>query len=450
LASRLAQETQQKELALEFLSLLINQTGSSDHQLDALLQRAALEEEKYQFDLALQDELLYLQKKDDKPSLKPIYLRTYLLSWLTHQGLKLPIPKELQKDLLEDFERVEAFRLFHQPPEAQEEKFDFKEKALHGIKANRPIWALITLQKDLHLSFHEIQTLLRSIASSWEQLEPIAQFDTLSTLQELLPKMIQRSRILMKKLSPLRATSKSIEHRIQFMNEIEKTSSKILKLPWARIKTEVLAEASSMYQEFSHDLSQLPIPKDLNETEKGEYLKSVQELVVPFTEKSKKLQIQAFEIATEFTVQKEIVQRLAPPSEPPQSKQLGIQSNSASLSLEFWQELNPRVKDPQAQMIQERWATAIKQKNFTQIAFFIQELKSKTSVPALQLKFMRVISLAAAGAQAEALSELESIEGDFNPKENLKINQVLYQFYLESRSEKKAQSKFEKIQGAKS
>jgi TolA-binding protein len=449
LASRITQETQQKELALEFLTALIQENTSNEFQTEALLQRAGLEEEKYQFEAALQDELLYLKKKKPSPELIPIYKRVIFLRWLTRGVSEIQLPKELTKDLNEENDRYIALGIITHPPRNPSSEHSLLEKALHGAKSNRVLWSLAALKQEKNLTFHEIQNLTRFIASSWDQLDAISQYSTLSTLQDALPQAMKQSRDLMKKLSPLKATSKSIEHRIQFMNEIERTSSKLVKLPWARIKAEVLGEASDMYLLFATDLAHLPIPKDLMDAERTEYLKSVQEIIVPFAEKGKKLKAQAFEVATEFSVQKEIVKRLQPsPLELSETLRSAQSFKSLPISIELWKELETQTHDPISLSLQTQWIEAVKQAHFGRIAFFMQELKNKSSPPLSPpstLSLMRAISLISAGAQAEAIAELESSLSEFGSKDRLKINHTLYSYYLDSISEKKFQATLDRI-----
>jgi hypothetical protein len=74
------------------------------------------------------------------------------------------------------------------------------------------------------------------------------------------------------------------------------------------------------------------------------------------------------------------------------------------------------------------------------MAFYIQELKSKTSTSSNTIKLMRTIALASTQALPEALSELESLKRDLAPNIQKKVNQLLLSHYSQSYSENKAKS----------
>jgi tetratricopeptide (TPR) repeat protein len=445
LASRIALDNNQKDLASSFASKLLKQTDQTSHRQSALILRASLEEEQYEFDLAVQDYSDYLnelEKSDKSTQLsksekESIIKRIFLMTWLSSKPspLNCNIHENQNEDLHEECERYQALIYLKDSHMALEKNLLPIKKALKGSKPNRSVWAILALKRETKLGFQDRINLIKSISTNWERLDPLAQFATLTIMSECLETALLESRKSLSTVAPLKGNSKSIEYRIHLMNEIEKAASQVAQLPWARLKVKALQAGAEMYIQFSKDLATVPTPKDLTEGDQIEYKKSIQEIVVPFEEKGKKLFAQSEEVAAEFAVQK-----------PQNSKEL---QPPLSFDLAFLSELDAETNWSKIQLekdatvlqrIQFHWASAIKTSDTGKMAFYIQELKSKTSTSSNTIKLMRTIALASTQALPEALSELESLKRDLAPNIQKKVNQLLLSHYSQSYSENKAKS----------
>jgi hypothetical protein len=66
------------------------------------------------------------------------------------------------------------------------------------------------------------------------------------------------------------------------------------------------------------------------------------------------------------------------------------------------------VKDEPTELMRAHWLRAIETKNWVQVGFFMGELQDKGKLKDSELGLMKTVTLAAAGATAEALQELDS------------------------------------------
>jgi TolA-binding protein len=397
LASQIALALQQKEIAAHYLADMIRQFPKSANRSQALFAEASLAEERYDFTAAIRDytEYLALEAKRKPPALpkkiqQDILRRIYLMEWLAIETYPTrcqedePAESQSEADPAVDCWRYQLLSQLRQPSQKRMQR----PPSRHTQPELRTLEAAIALQNLADTTFAERNSLVGILSTGWNHLDALSQFALIPALNRQIAPNIHRNRVALLTLWPLKSNSKSLNRRIEHMQELEKLAAKAVKLPWMQIKIDVLRELAGMYSDFSDELNRVPLPKELPESEQAAYLKSVQEIVQPFLEKSEKLRTQAQEVVS------------AAPK---------LNAGDAVIDLPLFRELDDRAPaDPLPVLIKQLWTQAVQNKNWGQISFFIQELKDKSHPSNRTLKLMRAVALATVGAQSEALSEFKS------------------------------------------
>ena len=451
LASRVAMDAKLSEKAVGYLTELLTKFPTSENFSAALLVRASLEEQRYDFNAALTDYSQYLSqasKQTKHPELQGASLQTiskklFLMKYLGPKP-DLASCKEFEKDsdLIEECEHYQILTYFKFPKLQLAPDIVPSERAHKGIKVNRPLWAALALQREAGISLHDQLLFGRLVVQNWDNFDTISQFALVSMMMDTLPQMLFNVRKALPHESPLRVNSTSIERRIEWMSDIEKTATQIVKLPWARIKVTVLGQVASMYLDFAKELESLPIPKKFSEGDRSAYEKSVREVLKPFQKKGEMLYTQAITVGTESAVERSVIEGLL---DPKTKRALAVPL--VPLDLHFveafdpgknWSSLSLNHAVFDMDRLEALWAESFKARDLGRMAYFIQELSAKAGLKPNVLGLLRAASLDVLGAQSEALGEVEAAKSAYDQPTQMKLNSILYGYYINSFSDKRA------------
>jgi TolA-binding protein len=394
IAAQSALQLKQKDSALKSLSLLIKDYPASKAGTDALLARAQIAEEYYDFETALDDYRAYLKVTPNET----INKRIYFLQWLSESPnitCSDTLPPECARyralSLLKDSKRS---------PEKDSEIADtYIEEASNGPKEDRPIFSAVALKYGAEIELHRRLVLLRSLATGWDKLDPMIRLSTLPLLTHLVPENFAKARIQLKTAVPMKTiSSKSITLRAEWIKELEKTAGKILELPWNGIRSEVLNELSLAYSDFTSTLEASTPPKDLTEPQLKEYQKSLSDIIHPFLSKSGELSEKA----------KKLAEAPAEPVSISYLEKLDPNTNWTSV-----QQKSRRGPQTEGQIVNSEshlkslWLEAYSSHSWAKNAFILQDLQEKKLIAPSLLSIMKGLTLTASGAKAEAWLEVK-------------------------------------------
>ncbi|MBC7691519.1 MAG: hypothetical protein H7222_07095 [Methylotenera sp.] len=467
LAGGAALASQDKVKADEYYSRLIAEAPQSTTVSNAYLARASIAEEKYSFRDAAHNLKEYLRTATPAPKdPNAIRRRILMLSWLSNDSLELKTALESKalctEALASECDRYAALQGFGF---ASNPKVAY-ERAKDAPNENRAIWGALALEKMDEFGFRDRLILIRQVASHWEELDPLVKFKLLPLITKSVPAALRLNRTTIAETAPLRADEKYITRRIEAIREIENAVTKVMNLPWAEIKAQALSEAASLYADLASDLQKLPAPKGTAGPELTAYEDMIRKIVIPFEEKGNDLQGKAYEMASVFAIQQKAFQQIADPyfqANPSQSKAREKGRNNsrqktrkvASLNTQLmdrldsegdWDSVDPKSKN-EMKRLKGLWAQAIEQHVWQQAAFFSQEMKEK-KLPEGSMGLVRAITLANAGAQAEALMELESTRRKLTPKAQLLSAEVLIDFYWAVDAKDRIQAVIKSLEGS--
>jgi len=498
LAGSASLESQQPDLAYKYFTRLINEAPNSASIRDALLARASIEESKYALADASRDYLTYLKlppadpKEDAKKNTdKRVALQKKILAfdWINADWPALKERLE-SKDfcseaLALECERYQALGAITRPELFKLDLDKAFDRAKNETGEMSALWSAVALTQAKDLGFHDRLLAIRHLAKGYGDIEAMAKFAILPSINESIPAALELNRLMMNDFAPLRANEKYITHRVDVMREMENAVTIAMDLPWARIKAECLNELASTYHDFSATLEKIQ-PKGLKDDEIAVYQETIRKITVPFEEKGQDLRSKAFQLASHYAIENSAFQDVSTPffaDNPSQAKALkknlgGTQpasmtgpggkkpvenpmavASAIDLDLNFLDSMDPathwkkKVSDSSSKrassnssgdglndIVAAQFIDGIQRKNWPKLAFFLQEAKAKNLYKPNVLSVMKSVSLSTAGAKAEALLEVEDSRGQWEGKPKLYVLAVLSRHYEASYAIDRAQT----------
>jgi TolA-binding protein len=475
IAGAAAMSAHEKQRAAEYFSRLIKDTPKAESVGSALLARASISEELYQFNLAANDYRSYLALppsliKLRSSELEKLKRKTLAMTWLAGNGLELRATLDFKgicdEDLAVECEKYQILAMISDSAKTADQKFTEKafDEARKGNKENRTLWAIAALEGAQNLSWRDRLHMVRQVGSGWEDLDPLVRYTMIPVVSASVPRAFQMNRKMMREIAPLRANEKYITHRIDVVREIEGAATKAMKLPWSRIRSEVLSDIAGLYLDVARELSLVSPPKGLSEEELLAYQDTVRKLTMPFEEKGQEIRGKAFEIASRFSIDDRSYEAVAEPffaenpslakslkpamklPEPPQFDLALLDALDGSADWDdvadgdFRDTHDLRDLKDRANFLKQAWADALKAKKWQQVGYFIQEAREKKLLNLPVLGVVNAVALASVGARGEAITELEVARKQFEePKIKNRIQVALLQYAVKSCAKKRAE-----------
>ncbi|OFZ78764.1 MAG: hypothetical protein A2583_09850 [Bdellovibrionales bacterium RIFOXYD1_FULL_53_11] len=443
LAGNAAMTLGDSKRAEAFFSRLLLVSPKSELAPAALLARASIREKHHEFRDSAGDYLSWLQQYGAKAE-KKIRQKALALSWISGSGELLERALSTKQVCISELARdCATHRALRSVLAAGGGKDaiaagDMLERSRKSEGAGKAIWAVAALGGAGGLQYHKRMQAVRFLASAWDDVDPLMRLALLPVISEAVPAAFSMTRAELKKISPLKPNARSITHRVEMIREIENTATRAMKLPWGRIRALALGEVASFYIGFSRELKALPAPKGLPAEELAAYEETVQKLVFPFEEKGQDMRLKAFEMASKAAIDEKALLQIATPyfeDNPSQARALAarkLQQRPAALDVALVARLDPgggwrsldRDAENATEVMRADWVEAVEKRNFGRAAYVMHAARENKLSGDVSLALMRVVALAAAGAQAEALQELKDVAGDLgdsNEKEAMDL-----------------------------
>ncbi len=458
LAGASALETVDRERAAGYFTQLIGTAGAGASAGQALIARASILEDRYELGAAARDYRAYLtlspELRTARPREEEPALRRKTLALTRLSGDAALIAEALPSTALCGSPGLETECDLHQAlllagrQLARGQRDRAVERAKKGLEANRAAWAVAALaleSPDDRLEYRERLSMIRLLSSHWDELDPISRMSLLPGVSAAIPRALGLCRTELARVSPLRASERTIAYRVDALRELESVAVGAAKLPWARIRAGVLNELASAYLDLARGLQALPAPKGLPESELQAYDESIRSIVIPFEEKGQEIRSKAFEIASTSAIEDESFRAIADTffgDNPSLAKRLASGGSSAprpdpidlallakvDASID-WEGADPKAEDPSERLV-ARWRDAVTARRWSQVAFYLQEASEKALVQAGTLELLTAVSLAQAGARAEAVARLLEARSDLKQTGQAVLGGVLFRLFL--------------------
>jgi TolA-binding protein len=505
LAGGASLESQQPDLAYKYFTRLINEAPNSSSIRDALLARASIEENKYALADAGRDYLTYLKLPTPGASNSPgvpkdtdkqVALKKKILAfaWINADWPALKDQLESKnfcsEGLATECDRYQALGIITRPELFKLDLDKVVDRAKEEKGEMSALWSAVALTRAKDMGFHDRLMAIRHLAKNYDDIEAMAKFAILPSINETIPAALELNRLGMNDFAPLRASEKYITHRVDVMREMENAVTAAMNLPWARIKSECLNELASTYHDFSATLEKIE-PKGLKDDELAAYQDTIRKITVPFDEKGQDLRSKAFQLASHYAIENTAFQDVAGPffaDNPSQAKALkkglaggtqpasvpatpstsagqgGVRAplvnpmavaSAVDLDINFLDVLDPEARwkkklsdskhssksdDSVSDIVAAQFVDGVQHKNWPKLAFYLQEAKAKKLFKPNVLSALKGISLTTAGAKAEALLELEDSRQQWEGKAKLYVLAVLSRHYEQSYAIDRAQT----------
>lgn len=446
----------EKDKALEYFTRHIKEAPQAETMAAALLSRANIYEEQYFFAEAARDYRQYLARTPK--AYDAIRKKTLIYAWLSGSASELSETSQdaavCTANLALECSKYKALAKW---AEGLDKDFtqDLAESAFENAKKSegesKVIWAALALQGAKFIAYKDRLTLIKNIATNWNDLDAMVRFSLVSPISQSIPKAFALNRNQLNDLSPLKPNPKSIKSRVEAIQELENVATKVAKLPWARLRATMLNEVASLYLDLAKSISNLPAPKGLSEADLQAYDDTVKKLVIPFEEKGQDIRSKAFEIASRFAVEDSTFEEISAPffqDNPSQAKALKPEQfiiRTKPIDVEFlakmdpkgdWDSLKLTSSNPEIRL-KAHWAQALKKKQWHLMAYFLQEGQEKAFIKSNVAGLVKAVSWVAAGARAEGLQELEESKTELTVDQKRELVMTLLSHFTNSLSKEK-------------
>ena len=448
LAGNSALAVQDSRKALSYLSKVISATPETENGAQALLSRAKLKEDAFDFQAAAQDDLAWLDLRHDLTKAQEkqragMRTRALLLSWTSGNASilskALHDPHVCSGDNEVLCERYAALSLFMGSNRGKEITKHAFANSHKGADENKSLWAALSLEGVEHLAFRDRNICLQQLVSHWGELDPLIQVYLLPSISHSVPEAFRVNRQGIQEVAPLVTNEHYLTYRVDIIREFETIAVKTSKLPGAKIQSVALNEVASAYLDFARGLRTIAQKKE------GSVTAELDHFLLPFEEKGQQLRMEAFKIAANSAIEDEDLEGIAQPfiqDNPSQAKLLVRDRVAKPRSLDLFA---LDVFDPEGQWqekngdrpYQERFVQAIRQKQWAQIAVLLHEGRERKLVPASRLGLMRAVALTSMGAQAEGLQEFADVASTMSAPAKKKMLWILLAHYFRSNSRSK-------------
>lgn len=295
----------------------------------------------------------------------------------------------------------------------------------------KALFALAALKWNTKLSSSDREELLGLLADQWKNVDSLAQFQALPLLADTVRSSLDAVRVDIASDNILKAEKKAIKKRLGRIEAFEAVAARLVKLPWTRVRAEVLDVTASAYADLGASLRNVPAPKDFPANELEAYHQTLAELALPFEEKAQDIREKSIQLVLKAGVERETFDRVAKAfyaENPSQAKKLAASdANHAKLRVPLVAELSafdpkggwqkslatraPAANSPEtkAEFLRWSWRKAFEEHRRSAAAHWLNELTNAKLVSEKTQSWMKALLLLDAGARAEGLALIENL-----------------------------------------
>jgi len=240
-----------------------------------------------------------------------------------------------------------------------------------GSPELRSIWATLALEHAKYADPRSVDAALKTLAKTWSATDPSIQYFLIARLTKSVPAILESDRAAVNSIT-LAATEASISRRMRALTNFEARTNLVLAIPLNSVRAVSQNELFMAYSDLIAGLRAIPAPQGPNKAATAamtaEQNRLIAGFVQPFILKSRKIR----DAAMVFAMKEK-------------------QGLDADVVDSLW-----------VGNLGSVWSKAIADGNWSRVAFLSNEAADMKSVPAGWSKAARAISLAGAGAAAEA------------------------------------------------
>jgi TolA-binding protein len=249
-----------------------------------------------------------------------------------------------------------------------------------GSKELRSIWATLAVEHSAAADPRAVDRAFRVLSTTWDQTAPSVQYFLISRLTKAIPTILERDRNGVKSLA-VAANEASISRRMRALAALESRMGLVVAIPLNSVRADSQNTLFLAYSDLIGDLRAIPAPvgptKAATKAMTAEQSHLIAGLVQPFVLKSRKIRDASMMFALK--------------------EKQGLDADAVD---GLWDQ--PIASGAAHAELRSVWSKAIKAGNWSRVAFLSNEVVDMKGVPSGWSKAARAISLANAGAAAEA------------------------------------------------
>jgi hypothetical protein len=251
---------------------------------------------------------------------------------------------------------------------------------IRGAPELRSIWATLALDHAGYADPRSVDSALKVLAKSWDSTAPSVQYFLIARLTKSVPAILDYGRNAVKTIE-LAANEASITRRMRALSGFEARAVLATAVPVNAVRAAAQNSLFLAYSDLIADLRSIPAPKgptkQATAAMTAEQNRLIAGFVQPFVLKSRKIRDASLAFAMK--------------------EKQGLDPDAVDA---LWDK--PIASGATHAELRTEWAKAIRDGNWARVAFLSNEAEELKNVPSGWSKAARAISLANAGAAAEA------------------------------------------------
>ncbi|MBC7386861.1 MAG: hypothetical protein H7301_11960, partial [Cryobacterium sp.] len=240
----------------------------------------------------------------------------------------------------------------------------------------RAIYALSALEQWKQLDGRTLDGALKTLGSEWKNTDASVRYFLIARATKTLPAILVRDRAAIAKTG-MAANESAITKRMKLLASLEGRTGLIGSIPVTSLQAAALETVYLGYADLINDIRSIPVPEKAVASQKAEHLRLLTALTQPLVLKSRKIR-DSFAILD-------------------LREKSGLDASNADQLFDA-----PAGKNASFDALRKEWSQAIHDENWSRVSFLSDEASEMKNLPANWSKAARAISLATAGAAAEA------------------------------------------------
>ncbi len=249
-----------------------------------------------------------------------------------------------------------------------------------GANELRSIWATLALEHSNYADPRSVDGALKVLAKTWNSTDPSIQYFLIARLTKSVPAILERDRNSVKSIAVL-ANEASITRRMRALSGFEARAALGTAVPVGAVRAAAQNTLFMAYSDLIADMRSIPAPKGPSKSATAAMTAEQNHLIAgfvqPFVLKSRKIRDASMAYAMK--------------------ERQGLDADTVD---GLWD--RPILNGSAHAELRSSWAKAIREGNWSRVAFLSNEVADLKSVPMGWAKAARAISLANAGAASEA------------------------------------------------
>lgn len=243
-------------------------------------------------------------------------------------------------------------------------------------KELRAVWAMTALEQWASLDTRTLERTMKTLVDQWKGTDASVRYFLIARVTKVVPAILTQDRTRMAKAG-MAGTEAAITKRMRMLQALEARANLISGIPVNSVQAAALETVFFGYSDLITAIREIPAPEKAAPAQKREHAQLLSSLTQPLVLKSRKIRDSFLTLDLK--------------------EKSGLNADSADRLFD-----RPVAQNASYDSLRKEWSNAIRDENWSRVSFLSNEVMDLKNVPANWSKAARAISLATAGAAAEA------------------------------------------------